>query len=100
VPPAEAQPPEKVAQGAGLFAKNCAICHGQNAAGGVKDLRHMTSETHAGFFDIVLGGKRKELGMASFADRLSQGEAEAIHAYLIARAQEDFQPDYLHPRKK
>ena len=100
VPPTEDQPQEKVAQGAGLYSTTCAICHGQNANGGVKDLRHMTAETHADFLNIVLGGKRKELGMASFADKLTQEQAEAIHAYLIFRAQEDWQPDYMHPRRK
>jgi hypothetical protein len=24
----------------------------------------------------------------------------AIHAYVIARAQEDWQPDFLHPRRQ
>jgi quinohemoprotein ethanol dehydrogenase len=99
-PPTEAQPEEKVAKGAGLYAANCAICHGQNAAGGVKDLRHMTDETHAAFADIVLGGKLKANGMEPFADKLSAEDAGAIHAYLISRAQEDWQPDYMHPKRK
>ena len=34
------------------------------------------------------------------SDRLSQDEAQAIHAYLISRAQEDWQPDYMHPQRK
>ncbi len=50
----------------------------------------MTQETHAEFKDIVLGGVRKEKGMASFADILTPEDAEAIHAYLIARANEDW----------
>ena len=99
-PPTETQAVDKVAKGAALYAANCAVCHGQNAAGGVKDLRHMTPETHADFLDIVLGGKRKAQGMASFADRLSEDDAKAIHAYLISRAQEDWQPDFMHPTRK
>ena len=100
LPPSEDQPPAKVAEGAALYSTTCALCHGQNANGGVKDLRHMTAETHAAFLDIVLGGKLKALGMESFADKLSPDQAGAIHAYLISRAQEDWQPDFAHPRRK
>jgi quinohemoprotein ethanol dehydrogenase len=50
----------------------------------------MTRETHAAFKDIVLGGLRKDKGMASFADILSAEDADAIHAYLTARAVEDW----------
>jgi quinohemoprotein ethanol dehydrogenase len=80
----------QVQKGAQLYASTCALCHGQQALGGVKDLRRMTRETHAAFKDIVLGGARKDKGMASFADILSAEDADAIHAYLIARANEDW----------
>jgi quinohemoprotein ethanol dehydrogenase len=56
----------------------------------VKDLRHMAPETHEAFLDIVLRGARARGGMASFADVLSPAEAEAIHHYLIARANTDW----------
>jgi quinohemoprotein ethanol dehydrogenase len=88
-PPARA--PEAVIQkGAALFAQNCALCHGQLARGGIKDLRMMSADAHAHFDDIVLGGARKAQGMASFADVLSKEDAAAIHAYLNARASEDW----------
>ncbi|TIX49482.1 PQQ-dependent dehydrogenase, methanol/ethanol family [Alteraurantiacibacter aquimixticola] len=89
-PPALEAGPEVVAQGERLFGANCSICHGNAARGGVKDLRHMSAETHATFADIVLGGSRAANGMASFADVLSSEESEAIHHYLIARANEDW----------
>ncbi len=79
-----------VQKGAQLYAQTCALCHGQQAIGGVKDLRYMTRDTHAAFKDIVLGGVRKDKGMASFADILTPEDADAIHAYLIARANEDW----------
>jgi quinohemoprotein ethanol dehydrogenase len=83
--------PEAVIQkGAALFAANCALCHGQLARGGIKDLRRMSPDTHAHFADIVLGGARQSQGMASFADVLSKDDADAIHNYLIARASEDW----------
>ena len=99
-PPTEEQPRAKVEEGTELFARNCATCHGQNARGGVRDLRHMTPETHAAFDDIVLGGKLKAQGMEPFADVLSKDQVAAIHAYLIERAQEDWQPDFSHPPQR
>jgi quinohemoprotein ethanol dehydrogenase len=81
---------EQVQRGAQLFADTCSGCHGRQAIGGVKDLRHMTAETHAKFSDIVLKGIYVEKGMASFADLLDQQKVDDIHAYLIARANEDW----------
>jgi quinohemoprotein ethanol dehydrogenase len=99
-PPSDVPPADQVKVGAVLYAAQCAVCHGQNAAGGVKDLRYLTAQTHAEFLDIVLGGKRKQQGMASFSDRLTVEQANAIHSYLIARAQEDWQPDFTRPKRK
>jgi len=80
-----------IARGGQLYAKTCAVCHGAEARGGVKDLRQMSRATHASFLDIVLGGTRARDGMASFADVLNKDDAEAIHAWLIGRANEDWQ---------
>ena len=88
-PPARAPEPV-IRRGGELFAKNCALCHGQMARGGIKDLRMMSADTHAHFDDIVIGGARQAQGMASFADVLSKEDAAAIHAYLNARASEDW----------
>ncbi|WP_241657338.1 PQQ-dependent dehydrogenase, methanol/ethanol family [Aurantiacibacter suaedae] len=99
LPPQASAPPEPprlraneatVERGRALFAQTCALCHGQNAIGGVKDLRHMDRATHDKFADIVLGGIYLDKGMASFADILSDDDAEAIHSYIIARANEDW----------
>jgi len=81
---------EVVKRGAELFGSTCAQCHGQLAIGGVKDLRQMTRETHAAFNDIVLKGTRADKGMASFASLLKPEDVEAIHAYVISRANEDW----------
>ncbi len=77
-------------KGQAIYAETCSRCHGENARDGVKDLRWMTVQTHAEFNDIVLGGIRKDLGMASFKDLLSQPDVDAVHTYLIARANEDW----------
>ena len=90
-PPALTGSAQQVAAGEQLFGTHCAICHGNAARGGVKDLRHMSQDTHAAFADIVLGGSRAANGMASFADLISEEESEAIHHYVIARANEDWE---------
>jgi quinohemoprotein ethanol dehydrogenase len=101
LPPLQAAPPipdppplrateEVVRRGAELFGATYAQCHGQLAVGGVKDLRHMTRDTHAQFNDIVLKGTRVDKGMASFASLLKPEDVDAIHAYVISRANEDW----------
>ncbi len=97
-PPIPAPPPLRAAEtdvkaGGAIYNNTCSSCHGVDARGGVKDLRHMTAQTHAEFNDIVLGGVRKNAGMASFKDILQQKDVDQIHAYLIARAQEDYNND-------
>ncbi len=89
-PPRLTATEEVVAQGRELYHQICSVCHGQNAMGGVADLRHLDRETHEKFNQIVLEGLYLEKGMASFSDLLTPEEAEAIHHYLIARANEDW----------
>ena len=89
-PPRLAASEAQVAEGRSLFGANCSRCHGENAVGGVKDLRFMTAESHARFNEVVLGGILQDKGMASFAGQLSPSEVEAIHAFLIARGNEDY----------
>jgi len=99
-PPATHEPQREVTEGAILYSQHCAICHGQNAIGsGAKDLRHLTPQAHAQFDEIVLGGKLKKAGMESFKHQLTAGQVAAIHAFVIARAQEDWQPSFLPPHK-
>ena len=80
----------QVSEGRTLFGQTCSRCHGDNAIGGVKDLRFMSADIHAQFNDIVLKGTRADKGMTSFVDVLTPTQAEAIHAYLIARGNEDY----------
>ena len=95
--PIPAPPPSRAAQpvidkGRELYAKTCAQCHGQQAVGGgvIADLRHLTAQKHQLFNDIVLKGIFVGMGMGNFSDVLSQDDADAIHAYVIARANEDY----------
>jgi len=93
LPPPATASPEVVAQGADLYARTCAQCHGPQAVGGgvIKDLRHMSPQTRALFKDIVLKGALLGAGMAGFGNVLSDQDADAINAYLIARANEDWE---------
>ena len=80
-----------MSEGRALYAQTgCNRCHGDNAIGGVKDLRFLTARIHEQFNDIVLKGTKADRGMASFADVLTPAQVEAIHAYLIARGNEDY----------
>jgi quinohemoprotein ethanol dehydrogenase len=97
-PPADvpAPPPlraseEQINRGRKIFGETCSRCHGDNAVGGLKDLRFMTPETRRDFNAIVLDGIRKEKGMLGFKDLLTQADVDAVNGYLVARANEDYQ---------
>jgi quinohemoprotein ethanol dehydrogenase len=81
---------DAVRRGQKIFGETCSRCHGENAVGGLKDLRFMTPETRREFNAIVLDGARKDKGMVGFRDILSQEDTDALNAYLVARANEDY----------
>jgi quinohemoprotein ethanol dehydrogenase len=89
-PPPQTASAEQVARGEWLYNTYCFMCHGLAAVGGrvIRDLRYMQPETHGRFNDIVLRGIYGEVGMAGFADVLSEADAGAIHAYVIDRARD------------
>jgi quinohemoprotein ethanol dehydrogenase len=89
-PPMSSAPEATIQAGAVLYAQYCALCHGALVRGGIRDLRQMTAATHREFNDILLRGTRAQAGMASFAGTLGPEDVEAIHAYVIARAREDW----------
>jgi quinohemoprotein ethanol dehydrogenase len=71
-----------------IFHRQCAVCHGflTYASGLLPDLKWSTADTHAEYEDIVLGGKLKDRGMASFADQLNAKDVKAIQAYVLREA--------------
>jgi quinohemoprotein ethanol dehydrogenase len=95
-PTAVARPPplrageDVVRRGQKIFGETCSRCHGENAVGGLKDLRFMAPETRRDFNAIVLDGVRKDKGMVGFRDILNQEDVDAVNAYLVARANEDY----------
>ena len=52
----------------------------------VPDLRYSKTLANEKWFDVVLGGSRKQNGMVSFANEISRKDAADILAYVIARA--------------
>ncbi len=89
--PATPIPAELESRGRALYARHCIFCHGVGAesSGLVPDLRHAAPAVHTDWTKIVLGGARQSAGMPSFADHLDETDAEAIRAYVIARATAD-----------
>jgi quinohemoprotein ethanol dehydrogenase len=67
----------------------CAACHGAGAKSttAVPDLRYsQTIVDRTTFKAIVLDGARADKGMVGFASMLSESDAEAIRAYLVAES--------------
>jgi mono/diheme cytochrome c family protein len=76
-------PPEQVARGAALFAKNCATCHGarmRNPQWAI-DLKKFPHDAHGRFVDSVTYGKRN---MPQWEDVLEPAEIEALWSYVVA----------------
>ncbi len=80
---------EDIDRGDLLYNDHCRSCHGLGAKspGAIPDLRLMTLDTHGAFQAIVLGGTKRDAGMASFADLLDAQDVERIRQYVITRAQ-------------
>ena len=99
-PPRNTAAPAVVAKGAEVYARICATCHGQNAIGSDrKDLRFIKPQSHTDFNDIVLRGKFTERGMVAIKD-ITQEEADAVHAYIIARGNEDWVQGIAQPGQR
>jgi glucose dehydrogenase len=92
-PPAPTGTPRMLALGHSIYNKTCLVCHGYNAIGGgvIPDLRYSpVIGDPAAFKDVVLKGARKANGMVSFADVLSEPDADAVRAYVISEANSSY----------
>ncbi|MFO1409313.1 MAG: PQQ-dependent dehydrogenase, methanol/ethanol family [Steroidobacteraceae bacterium] len=96
-PPPETAKPAVVDQGKVLFTRFCAACHGDAAVSGhlIADLRYSVYLASDDWYEIVLHGKLRPLGMANFDVAISREDAEAIRAYVIHRAHEDKALPYM-----
>ena len=84
-PPPRTGSDESIALGLTLYHQHCVFCHGAglNSNRVIADLRYMGQGSHQAFQQIVRGGLLSGIGMASFADRLTEPEVDAIHDYVI-----------------
>lgn len=92
--PPQLKPPKSTAtaatvkKGEALYQSICSPCHGDVAASGgvLPDLRYSGTLDNDQWFEIVLKGQLKQVGMVSFDKDLSHDDAAAIRAYVIFRA--------------
>ncbi len=107
---------EDIAAGEALFNKNCAVCHGKNAAGTVKDWRQklpngklppppLNGTAHTWHHSPQLLDKIIQLGaktygdtykgwMPSFKDKLSENDRRNILKYIHSLWPKQIQKDY------
>ncbi len=87
-PPPPTADAATVRRGEQQYQRFCGNCHGDVAVSGgvLPDLRYSSTLTNDQWFHIVLGGLLRENGMVSFAKEISHGDAAAIRAYVIFRA--------------
>lgn len=74
-----------IASGEVLYNRFCSRCH-QLGRGILPDLRRLPPPMHDVFYDIVLKGMLRNLGMGRWDDVLTRADAEAIHAYVVDEA--------------
>ena len=95
-PPATADPAftpagtaADIAEGRGLYARYCSVCHGGNAQGGgiLPNLQRsgVTGSADA-WNSIVSDGALKASGMVSFSRVMSPRQAEAVRSYVVDEA--------------
>jgi quinohemoprotein ethanol dehydrogenase len=84
-----------VMHGEVVYQRHCAYCHGDGfrTGGPTPDLRWSTAQVHDIWQDIVRGGVLKSLGMVSFAEFVSEDDAEAIRQYVLSEANRVYLPE-------
>jgi mono/diheme cytochrome c family protein len=80
--PAPPFPPEQVKQGAALYAKHCAACHGPKMVGPewAIDLKTFPKNERSRFVDSVTHGKA---GMPPWGDLLKPDDIAALWTYVV-----------------
>jgi glucose dehydrogenase len=92
-PPAATTDEAAIRNGQSLYQRYCAACHGDAAvaAGVLPDLRYTTTLANEKWFDVVLGGQRRQNGMVSFSKELSRKDASDIRDFVILRANQSLE---------
>ena len=96
-PPPRQGTDEMVERGEQLYAQHCGRCHGGAlmSSAVVPDLRALSVAKHAVFRNIVLNGILQGTGMAGFADVLDAEDADAIQAYVLDVANDQWEEAQL-----
>ena len=85
-PAAQAEDAPTAEQGAAVYDKYCATCHGddlQNNGGGAFDLKRLHEQEHARFVNSVTHGKQ---AMPAWGGKLTNQQVDAVWAYVRANA--------------
>jgi quinohemoprotein ethanol dehydrogenase len=79
---------EVVAHGQLMYQRYCSYCHGDALRTGAlnPDLRWSSTDVHAVWQDIVIGGVLQPVGMVSFKKYLTPEDAEAVRQYVLSEA--------------
>jgi mono/diheme cytochrome c family protein len=79
-------PPQQIAAGAKIFARNCSPCHGARMRDpeGAFDLRKFPHDAHDRFVNSVTHGKGQ---MPPWGDLLKPDDIETLWAYVMAGEQ-------------
>jgi len=87
-PPVSTADAQTIALGKISYANRCMVCHGDGAVSGgvIPDLRYLPAAKHDIWDAIVRDGALAPLGMVGFGDALTKEQTDAIHAYVIERA--------------
>lgn len=88
-PPEDVAAADLISHGEEVYFRLCLPCHGEGAVAGPNfpDLRHSPYINDAEAFNaVVLEGVLADYGMSSFADKITEQDAEALRVYLIHRA--------------
>jgi quinohemoprotein ethanol dehydrogenase len=88
-PPQHVGSTAQISQGATLYARYCARCHGEGAlnAGPLKDLKHSEHLADASRWrNVVYAGLLTQTGMPGFMAELKPEDVEAVRAYVVGQA--------------
>lgn len=82
---------DQIDLGSRLYHQFCYRCHGNAVVsdGELPDLRRLDAVWHENFNKVLLDGLMENAGMPRFDDVLKPEDADAIHAYVLHKANQD-----------